>query len=169
MLPGDSGYPVAVVLPGGSGYPVAVVLPGYSGYPVAVDIFDEANQGKILRMQQKPEHAFDRIDINQLFIALEFYGIPEKKLLKVIKMTLDENSSEVLTANNSSRRFYVRGRVNNGDAVSIVILYGAVRGLEETAGSMRKPIHCCNRQERYGSKQVLWEMKLKMGLILNEN
>jgi hypothetical protein len=27
-------------------------------------------------MQQKPEHAFDRIDRNQLFIALEFYGMP---------------------------------------------------------------------------------------------
>jgi len=59
--------------------------------------------------------------------------------------------------------------VNNGDAVSIVIPYGTIYVLEETVESVCKPIKCCNRQERYSSKQVLWEMKLKMGLILNEN
>jgi len=29
-------------------------------------------------MQQKLEHAFDRINRNQLFIALEFYSISQK-------------------------------------------------------------------------------------------
>jgi hypothetical protein len=65
--------------------------------------------------------------------------------------------------------------VKQGDAVGNVIQYGStVYGLEETVQkgdvtynphkSAREPLHCC-----YSSKQVLWAMKLRTGLILNEN
>jgi hypothetical protein len=48
--------------------------------------------------------AFDSIDRNQLFMALESYGIPEK-IIRLIQMTLNDNISKVLIANNSSRYF----------------------------------------------------------------
>jgi hypothetical protein len=64
--------------------------------------------------------AFDSIDRNQLFKALEFYGIPEK-LIKLIKITLDDNTSEVLIANTSSRPFNVSTGVRQGDTLSATL------------------------------------------------
>jgi hypothetical protein len=50
--------------------------------------------------------AFDREYRNQLFMALESYGLPEN-IIKIIKMALNDNTSRVLVANNSSRHFTI--------------------------------------------------------------
>jgi sorting nexin-29 len=49
--------------------------------------------------------AFDSIYRNQLFMA-ESYGIPEK-IIKLINMTLNNNTSKLLIANNSCRHFNI--------------------------------------------------------------
>jgi sorting nexin-29 len=43
------------------------------------------------------KQAVDSIDRNQLFMALESYGIPEK-ITRLLKMTLNDNTSKVLVA-----------------------------------------------------------------------
>jgi hypothetical protein len=48
--------------------------------------------------------AFDSIYKNQLFMALEFYGTPEK-IIRLIKMTSNDKTCNVLIANNSSTHF----------------------------------------------------------------
>jgi sorting nexin-29 len=64
--------------------------------------------------------AFDSIYRNQLFMALESYGIPVK-IISLIKMTLNDNTSKVLIANNSSRHFNISMEARQDDALSAVL------------------------------------------------
>jgi sorting nexin-29 len=77
--------------------------------------------------------AFDSIYRNQLFMALESYGIPEK-IIRLIKMTLSDNTSKVLVANNSSKHFNISTGVRQGDALSAALFNVALNMvLEGTA------------------------------------
>jgi hypothetical protein len=64
--------------------------------------------------------AFDSIYRDQLFMALEPYSIPEK-IIRLIKMTLNDNIFKVLVANNSSRYFNISTGVRQGDALSAAL------------------------------------------------
>jgi sorting nexin-29 len=64
--------------------------------------------------------ASDSIDRNQLFKALESYGIPEK-IIKLIKMTLSNNIAKVLIASTSSRSFNISTGVRQSDALSAAL------------------------------------------------
>jgi hypothetical protein len=64
--------------------------------------------------------AFDSIYRNQLFMALESYGILEK-IIRLIKMTLNDKTSKVLVANNISRHFNISTEVRQGDALSAAL------------------------------------------------
>jgi hypothetical protein len=52
-------------------------------------------------------------------MALESYGIPEK-IIRLIKMTLNDKS-KVIAANNSSRHFNISTGVRQGDALSAAL------------------------------------------------
>jgi sorting nexin-29 len=69
--------------------------------------------------------AFDSIYRSQIFMALESYGIPER-IIRLIQITLNDNTSEVLVANNSSRHFTISTGVRQGDALSAALFYVAL-------------------------------------------
>jgi hypothetical protein len=57
---------------------------------------------------------------NQLFMAFKSYVIPEK-VIRLIKMKLNYDTSKVLVANNSSRHFNISMGVRQGDALSAAL------------------------------------------------
>jgi hypothetical protein len=67
------------------------------------------------------------VDRNQLFKALESYGIPEK----IIKLTLSDNIAKVLIANTSNRSFNILTGVRQGDARFNIALNMVLGGIVE--------------------------------------
>jgi hypothetical protein len=90
--------------------------------------------------------AFDSIYRNQLFMALESYGKPEK-IVRLIKITLNDNTSKVLVANNSSRHFNISTGVRQGDALSAalfnVALNMVLEGIVEKGNIVYKSKQIC--------------------------
>jgi hypothetical protein len=74
--------------------------------------------------------AFDSIYRNQLLMALESYGISEK-IIRLIKMTSNDNTSKVPVANNSSRHFNISTGVRQGDALSAALFNVALNMVPE--------------------------------------
>jgi sorting nexin-29 len=90
--------------------------------------------------------AFDSIYRNQLFMALESYGIPVK-IIRLLKMTLNNNTSKALVANNSSRHFNISTAVRQGDALSAalfnVALNMVLEGIVEKGNIVYKSKQIC--------------------------
>jgi sorting nexin-29 len=90
--------------------------------------------------------AFDSIYRNQLFMAFESYGIPEK-IIRLIKMTLNDNTSKVLVANNNSGHLNISMGVRQGDALSAalfnVALNMVLEGIAENGNIVYKFKQIC--------------------------
>uniref|UniRef100_A0A0A9WMC2 Reverse transcriptase domain-containing protein n=1 Tax=Lygus hesperus TaxID=30085 RepID=A0A0A9WMC2_LYGHE len=66
------------------------------------------------------KQAFDRVDRNQLYRALQEFSIPVK-LINLIKMTMNRTQAKVLVGKISSRNFEVTGGVRQGEALSAIL------------------------------------------------
>jgi sorting nexin-29 len=115
-------------------------------------------------------------------MAEESYGI-SKKIIRLIKMAINDNTAKVLVANNSSRHFNISAGVRQGDALSAALFNVALNMVLEGIVDKGNIVYKSKQIRAYADdnvlvtrntptlKELLSALKTesrKMGLRINE-